>query len=187
MTQPDLTALGPLAPLAGLWRGDAGDDVAPAADRGTRTSRYREELTLTPIGRIDNHEQVLQGLRYATKAWRVGEPDPYHEEVGYWLWDASANQVLRCFVVPRGISVVAGGTALPDAKSFSLAAELGSPTYGICANRFLDEQFKTVRYALHVTIVGPDEFRYEEDTVMQMPGRAELFHHTDQQTLRRVG
>ena len=37
-----------------------------------------------------------------------------------------------------------------------------------------------------VTAEG-DRFSYEEDTVMRMPKRAEHFHHTDRNTLTRIG
>lgn len=179
--------LGPLATLPGIWEGEGGEDTAPSADRGTRVSRYRERLTFTPTGRVDNHEQVLFGLRYSTTAWRVGEPDPYHEELGYWMWDATSGLVMRAFVIPRGIALLAGGSATADAKRFSLKAELGSKTWGIASNPFLDREFRTVRYELTVTSLTADSFSYDEDTVMEMKGRAELFHHTDRHTLRRVG
>lgn len=182
-----LTELGPLATLAGVWEGDKGDDVAPADDRGTETNKYRERITFVPTGLVENHEQRLFGLRYSTTAWRIGEDDSFHEETGYWLWDAAEKQIMRCFIVPRGISVIAGGTVEPGATEFSLAAALGSPTYGILSNPFLDREFKTVRYELKVRILGADGWSYEEDTVLAMKGRPAPFHHTDKNTLRRVG
>lgn len=94
--------LGPLAIFAGVWEGDKGDDIAPSDDRGTENNKFRERMTFEPILPVTNHEQSLFGLRYATVAWRLGEPNPFHEEVGYWLWDPKATQVLRCFIVPRG-------------------------------------------------------------------------------------
>ena len=81
------TELGPLSTLAGTWEGTSGEDTAPSGDRQTRVSRYRERLVFTPTGRVDNHEQILYGLKYSTTAWRLGESDPYHEELGYWMWD----------------------------------------------------------------------------------------------------
>ncbi|GMV49039.1 MAG: hypothetical protein NBKEAIPA_00057 [Nitrospirae bacterium] len=182
-----LAHLGPLAALAGVWEGDKGEDVAPSDDRGTEHNAYRERLTFIPFGPVINHEQRLYGLRYSTIAWRLGEESPFHEETGYWLWDAAAKQVLRCFIVPRGVTVLAGGTAEPDAVSFDLSAEVGSDTYGICSNKFLDEEFKTVRYTLTITMHGPDSFSYREDTQLKMKGRAELFHHTDANRVTRVG
>jgi hypothetical protein len=178
--------LGPLAPLAGMWEGDKGADVAPGDDRGTERNVFRERITFEPIGPIRNHEQILYGLRYATVARRIGETDPFHEEVGYWLWDPGERQVLRCFIVPRGVALIAGGTAEPTATTFTLLAEAGSDTYGICSNRFLAKEFKTVRYELTVTILDRNHFHYREDTQLLMPGRSELFHHTDENTLTRV-
>lgn len=181
-----LKNLGPLAALAGTWEGVTGQDVAPGDDRNTEKNQYRETLTFVPFGSVDNHEQKLFGLRYATTAWRLGEPDPFHEETGYWLWDAAARQVMRCFIVPRGITVLAGGTVEPTAREFSVAATVGSSTYGICSNLFLDKEFRTVRYELKVTIHENGEFSYAEDTQLVMPGKKEIFHHTDQNRMRRV-
>ena len=110
----------------------------------------------------------------------------FHEEVGYWLWDAANEQVMRCFIVPRGVAVIAGGTVVADAKRFELSAEVGSETYGICSNIFLDGEFKTVRYELEMTVHGPDSFSYAEDTVLRIKGQSELFHHTDRNRLTRA-
>lgn len=105
--------------------------------------------------------------------------------MGYWHWDFEAKQVLRCFIVPRGVTTMAGGTVEPDAKTFELLAEAGSETYGICSNQFLDKEFKTVRYQLKVTIHDKRSFSYEEDTQLQIKGQADIFHHTDKNTLFR--
>jgi len=147
---------------------------------------YRERMTFAPTGVVENHQQRLFGLRYATTAWRLGADDPFHEELGYWLWDGAAKQVLRCFMVPRGVTVIAGGTAEPDATRFELAAEVGSETYGICSNKFLDREFKTVRYELKLEFRDANTFHYWEDTVLKIKGQDELFHHTDENTVVRV-
>lgn len=182
-----LKYLGPLAALAGVWEGDKGADVAPDDNRGTEHNAFRERFSFEPLGPVNNHEQQLYGLRYFRTAWRLGEDAPFHEDTGYWLWDAAAKQVLRCFVVPRGITVLAGGTVEPDATSFQISAEAGSDTYGICSNQFLDREFKTVRYELTITVHGPDSFSYHEDTQLKMKGRSDLFHHTDTNRVARVG
>ncbi len=181
-----LQYLGPLAALAGVWEGDKGADVAPSDDRGTEQNAFRERMTFEPFGPVRNHEQQLYGLRYATVAWRLGEDAAFHEDTGYWLWDAVAKQVLRCFVVPRGVTVLAGGTVEPDATSFQISADAGSDTYGICSNKFLDREFKTVRYELTVTMHSRDSFSYHEDTQLKMKGRSDLFHHTDANRVTRV-
>jgi hypothetical protein len=179
--------LGPLAALVGTWEGDTGTDIAPAdPDRmASSTSRYRERLTIEPIGMVDNHDQKLCGLRYFTTAWRIGQPDGFHQDTGYWLWDAQHGQVMRSFVVPRGVTILAGGSATADAKEFEIAAERGASTYGICANPFLDREFRTLRFTMKVRVLGPDRFSYEQDAVLEIPGQPP-FHHTDANTMQRI-
>jgi len=145
MNSEQIKQLGPLATLADIWEGDKGADVAPSDHRGTEQSAFRERITFAPISPVHNHEQVLHGLRYITVARRIGETDLFHEEVGYWLWGPGERQVLHCLIVPRGVALIAGDTAEPTATSFTLLAKAGSKTYGICSNRFLDKEFKTVR------------------------------------------
>jgi len=183
----DLKNLGPLARLAGIWEGDKGLDIAPSADRGVMETPFRERAVFEYMGAVDNHEQVLHSLRYSTTAYRIGEEDAFHEELGYWLWDATRREVLRCFVVPRGISLLAGGTAAADDRNFSLAADVGSETFGIVSNPFLDAEFKTVRYELNVNLSEDDVFEYAEDTQLQLKGQPAIFHHRDSNRLTRVG
>ena len=82
--------------------------------------------------------------------------------------------------------VLASGTAEPDALQFTVRATLGSPTAGICSGPFLHENFKTTEYSITVTSNADGTFTYEQDTVLQIAGRPEPFHHTDRNTLRRV-
>ena len=181
-----LEKLGPLAPLAGIWEGSKGDDTAPSDDRGVEKNLFRERISFEPFGPVDNHEQHLYGLRYSTTAFRLNEADSFHEETGYWMWDSAEKQVMRCFIVPRGVTVLAGGTVEPNARSFDLKAELGSPTYGICSNPFLDREFKTVKYTLRVEIRPDGSLFYEENTQMLMKGRTQLFDHIDKNVLRKI-
>ncbi len=182
---PEILAhLGPLAALAGIWEGKEGVDIAPTKD-GSKETHFRERLTFDPIGPVVNGPQTLYGLRYSTMAWPLIQEQPFHEEVGYWLWDAEQRQVMRCFIVPRGVVVNAGGTSEPDSKEFCMTADAGSEVYGILSNPFLEEKMKTVRYELTVTIHEPWKFSYKEDTQLQIAKRPEVFHHTDHNTLTR--
>ena len=148
-----------------------GEDVAPLDDRRTEYNKFCERMIFEPIGQVRNHEQTLYGLRYATMAWRLGENDPMHEEVGYWLWDPTAKQVLRCFIVPRGVALIAGGTVEPGASSFTLVAEASSGTYGTCSNQFLDKEFKTVRYELTVTMLHATSFTTKKTASSACPAQ----------------
>ncbi len=174
--------LGPLAALAGTWEGELGVDIAPSAT-GSVETKFRERISFEPMGPVENGPQVLYGLRYATTAWPLGVQDAFHEEVGYWLWDPNAQLVMRCFIVPRGVVVNAGGPAGPHAKAFELTAVVGSETFGVLSNPFLDANFKTVRYELIVTIHDDGSFSYREDTQLKIGGREAIFHHTDENTL----
>jgi hypothetical protein len=183
----NLDKLGPLAVFAGVWQGEKGDDKAPDDDRiSVEHNLYRETMSFEPIGEVNNHEQSLFGLRYAMMAWRLDAEEPFHEEVGYWLWDAANGQVMKGFNVPRGYAVLAGGTAAADADSFEMAASVESETYGISSNAFLTEEFRTVRYELRVDILDEDTFSYASNTIIQIKGQDELFNHRDSNTLRRI-
>ena len=79
---------------------------------------YLEKVTFKkPFGPVDNGKQSLYGLDYKSAMWRGSEDNPFHTEVGYWLWDGATGEVMRGFVVPRGITVLAGGTAKADDTS----------------------------------------------------------------------
>lgn len=177
--------LGPLAPLVGTWKGEQGRNVAPDPNRGIEDGMYTETLSFTPIKVLKNHEQTLYGLRYQTSAFENGV-ELFHEEVGYWLWDPQAQEVYRCFIVPRGITVIAGGKATASDRKYSMEARLGDPCFGIVSIPFLDREFKTVRYTLDIEILDADRFSYREVTYMQMPGRPQLFEHLDQNVMVRV-
>jgi hypothetical protein len=179
--------LGPIAPLAGTWEGDKGDDKAPDEDPSQiEVNKFREAMKFEPIEPIDNHAQHLFGLKYSTTVWRLGADTSFHEEVGYWLWDAAEKQVMKCFIVPRGVNVMAGGTVEPDAKEFNLSADVGSETYGISSNLFLDREFKTIRFEMKVTFHDENSFSYDEDTQLKIKGQDNIFHHTDKNTLKRL-
>ena len=178
--------LGPLAALVGTWEGDEGLDVAFQHSRGEiGETKYRERATFSPFGPVDNGTQSLFGLDYRMSAWRPREEIPFHTEVGYWLWDAADEQVMRCFMVPRGSTILAGGPSKADATSFTLQAEVGSETYGILSNPYLARVARTVLYQVVVSIEG-DAFTYEQTTTIEHARLEELLKHTDTNRLRRV-
>ena len=185
MSDEIIKKLGPLAPLAGVWESDQGVDFSRVHSEEKET-KYREKIVFDPLGSVNNGPQALYGLRYSMTAWRLGEDDAFHEELGYWLWDGLNKQVLRCFMVPRGVLINAGGDAEADSKSFHLEANVGSETYGIMSNKFLDESYKTMKYVLDVTIHDDGKFSYKEDTQLWIPVNEAIFHHTDQNTLEKT-
>src|SRR6476619_6670581 len=130
---------GPLEALIGDWASDKGGlDSAFSRSRGAVLGTpYLEKLSMKPFGPVDNGNQHLYGLDYKSAMWRGSEENPFHTEVGYWLWDGATGEVMRGFVVPRGLTVLAGGTAGADAKSFALSAAPDHPQYSIGENKYL--------------------------------------------------
>jgi hypothetical protein len=187
MPAPDPADLGPLASLIGTWEGTEGVDVSfHHVDGVIGETPYRERIVMNPFGPVDNGSQVLFGLDYRMSAWRAGEDEPFHTEVGYWLWDSATGEVLRGFVVPRGITVLAGGTAAADAKAFTLTATPGDPNYNIGENKYLTDNASTIGYSVDVTINDDGTWSYHETTMLQMKEFPEPFAHTDHNTLHRV-
>jgi hypothetical protein len=187
MPPPTVTDLGPLGPLVGTWEGDRGLDVAFQHSRGEiGETAYRERTSFGAFGPVDNGTQSLFGLDYRTAAWRVGDDDPFHTEVGYWLWDAADGQVMRCFMVPRGSTILAGGPAAPDARSFTMRAEVGSETYGILSNPYLARVARTTHYQVLITLGDDGTFGYEQTTTIDHARLDEPLLHTDTNTLHRI-
>lgn len=176
---------GPLAALIGEWEGDQGLDVSFHNEHGrVNETKFRERVTFAPFGPVQNGGQKLYGLDYRMEAFRQGESSAFHTEVGYWLWDADGGHVLRCFMVPRGTSVLAGGTAKPADRSFSLEANVGSETYGIMSNLYLAQRARTTKYTCKVVSEG-DTFSYDSCTTY-VHFKGGTIEHTDRNTLRRV-
>lgn len=179
---------GPLQALAGEWEGEGGLDRAYShSQQKVLDTPYREKLSLKPFGPVDNGRQRLFGLDYRSAMWRGSEENPFHTEVGYWLWDAATGEVVRGFVVPRGITVLAGGIAEPDATSFTLAAEAGHPQYSIGENSYLAANASTLSYTVTITVDDDGTWSYDETTTLQMKEFTEPFAHTDHNTLHKVG
>ncbi len=178
---------GPLAPLAGDWYGEGGLDTAYShTQHAVIATPYREKLSFKPFGPVHNGRQSLYGLDYKTAMWRGDEENPFHTEVGYWLWDGATGETLRGFVVPRGITVLAGGTVPHDATTFSLEAAADDPNYTIGQNKYLGANASTSSYAVTITINDDDTWTYHEITMLDMTEFDEPFPHTDHNTLHRA-
>jgi hypothetical protein len=181
-----LRNLGPLTRLAGRWQGTRGVDVNPKAE-GPRTQAYVETIDLEPIDPQANGPQLLYGLRYHEHVVRPGEVETYHDQVGYWLWEPATGMLLQSLSIPRGQTALAMGSAAADATRFELTAKRGALSNGIVSNPFLEDAFRTVEYRIVVTLNDDGTWSYEEDTVLLVRGRTEPFHHTDRNTLTRIG
>ena len=189
-TEPDadgdtLKNLGPIAPMAGIWEG-TGEDLHPTA-QGSERQAFIERYELQPIDPQTNGPQLLYGLRYHTRIVKPDSVGMFHEQVGFWLWEPATRTILQTLTIPRGQIAMLVGRAAADAKTFRLEAVRGSGTNGILSNPFLEYAFKTLQVILDVTIHPDGTWSYEQDTVISISGVAAPFHHTDRNTLTKVG
>ncbi|EEV87718.1 Uncharacterized conserved protein [Cardiobacterium hominis] len=183
---PDTLAhLGPLARMAGIWRGEKGMDTNPKAD-GAHHDPYIEHYELQPIDAQTNGPQLYYGLRYHTHILQPGGVETFHDQVGYWLWEPATGNVILTLAIPRGQTAMAVGNAAADATTFTLRAGRGSLENGILSNPFLEHAFKTESYTITVTHHPDGSWSYEQDTVLIIPDRAQPFHHTDRNTLYKI-
>ena len=181
-----LANLGPLTALAGVWEGERGVDVNPKPE-GPRRQAYIERIELQPIDPQANGPQLLYGLRYHTRVIKPGEVETYHDQVGYWLWEPATDALTHTLAIPRAQVALATGRAGRDARSFEVVATRGSTENGICSGAFLEAAFRTVEFRIKVTVNADGTWSYLEDTVLMVRGQAEPFHHTDRNTLTKIG
>src|SRR5690242_8992521 len=95
VSAPAKVDYGPLQALIGTWEGDKGRDVAPEP-QGSEESAYSETITFEPIGNAKNaNTQILAVLRYQRTVRRKSNNEVFHDETGYWMWDAQAGVVMH--------------------------------------------------------------------------------------------
>jgi hypothetical protein len=171
-----LANLGPLARLAGVWEGRKGIDLNPKAE-GPERREYLERIEMQPIDPQANGPQLLRGLRYHIHINTPEEDITFHDQVGYWLWDAETDLVMQSLTIPRGQAVLAGGAAKPDGSGLIVSARRGDTEYA----------FRTDSYTLDVTFNADGSWSYISDTMLTVRGQAEPFRHRDRNTLVKVG
>jgi hypothetical protein len=181
--------LGPLTPLVGVWEGDDGIDLSyHNQDDETSHTSYFERAVFKPIPIQENGRQILWGLNYSMTAWRHGEEamDPFHDEIGFLLWDKADGQVMRNVVFGRGIAILAGGDAQVCDRALHFDAKPGDPSYGILQNRYLMERAEIRDFTSTFTFNDDGTFSYTSDLLLRLAATGDEMHHTDQNTLHRV-
>jgi hypothetical protein len=121
-------------------------------------------------------------------AWRHGEEamDPFHDEIGFLLWDKTHGEVMRTVVFGRGIAILAGSSAKPDDKVLTFDAAPGQPCYGILQNKYLLERAEIRDFKSNFTINDDGTLSYTSDLMLKLAATGAEMHHTDRNTLRRV-
>ncbi len=183
-------ALGPLTPLVGEWEGNVGVDLSyHNKDDETAKTSYFEKAWFKPIPTTENGRQSLEGLTYQSTAWRHGEEamNPFHDEVGYLLWDKANGQVIRSVVFGRGIAIQAGADAGPRDKEIHFKATPGDPVYGILQNKYLMERAELKSFESVFKFNDDGTFTHSSDIVLKLAALGDKeMHHTDENTLHLV-
>lgn len=182
--------LGPLTPLVGEWEGDVGVDLSyHNKDDETSKTTYFERTWFRPIPIQENGQQSMEGLTYQSTAWRHGEEamDPFHDEVGYLLWDKKNGQVIRSVVFGRGIAILAGADAKARDRELHFKATPGDPCYGILQNKYLLGRAELKSFQSTVKFNDDGTFTHSSDIVLKLGAMGGIeMHHTDINTLHRV-
>lgn len=182
--------LGPLTPLVGEWEGNVGIDLSyHNEDDVTSKTSYFEKCFFKPIPKQENGKQFLEGLAYKSTAWRHGEEamEPFHDEMGFLLWDKERGQVIRSVVFGRGIAIQAGATCGPRDKEIHFKATPGDPVYGILQNPYLMERAELKSFESSFIFNIDGSFTHSSDIVLKLAALGgEEMHHTDINTLHKV-
>lgn len=180
-----LANLGPLRRLAGIWEGTRGVDVNPKAD-GPETREYYERIEMQPIDPQANGPQLFYGLRYHIHVNTREEDITFHDQVGYWLYEAATGLIIQTLAIPRGQIAMASGHAAPDATRLAVKAVRGETDYGICSTSFLEQAFRTDSYELTIDFHDDGSWSYVSDTMLMVKGRDTLFQHRDRNHLTKI-
>lgn len=173
---------GPLEGLIGTWEGGRGSDLAPARDGDIETP-YFETIVFEAIGGPTNAgEQDLAVLRYHQVVSRKDDGEAFHDEIGYWIWDAAADVVTHSLAIPRGVTLVASGTSHSAEGALVLAVDTDGEKGDIAQTAFMKDKARTTRFHHTITLAG-DTLTYSETTVLEIYGRT--MDHTDANILTR--
>jgi len=178
---------GPLACLVGTWTGDKGMDTAPEPD-GKEENPYYETILYEAIGDVTNAEkQTLSVLRYHQVVSRKSDDNVFHNETGYWMWDAQTNTVMHSLTIPRGVCLLAGGNVDKSSQSsmtvLDVSAAADDKDWRIIESPFMQKNARTVRFTQHIEVSG-DQMSYSEKTELDIYGKK--FDHTDSNTLTKT-
>jgi len=187
MNTESMVDYGPLTGLIGTWQGDKGVDIAPEPD-GIENNPYYETLTFEAIGDVTNAEQqTLAVLQYRQRVTRKSNDQIFHDECGYWMWDATKGVLMHSFSIPRGVTVLAGGSYTgPDNDDnliLSVSAKRDDPDWQISQSPFMRDNARTDEFHRQITLSGGN-LAYTQTTMLMIYDKR--FEHTDDNELSRI-
>ena len=178
---------GPLTELIGVWKGNKGVDISPEPD-GTEESPYYETITFTEGGTLSNAKsQTLSVLYYRQIVQRKSNNEVFHDQTGYWLWDAEEKIIMHSLTIPRGVCLLAGGNHTGKKNKngnfvIEVLADIENKDWSIVQSPFMQKNARTTSFKCKVT-VGDGKMTYSETIMLDIYGR--IFEHTDTNELIR--
>ncbi len=175
-TEIDGLDFGPIAGLVGTWQGDKGVDVAPGKN-APQVAPYFETIKVEVVGDVTNAgKQTLAVLTYHQEVFRKEDGKKFHDQIGYWIYDAETKEVHHTISIPRAVTLVASGKATKDgAISVSTESEIGQ-------SQFMRDNANTTKFEMTINLDG-DKMTYFMTTHLDIYGKA--FPHTDANELTR--
>lgn len=171
---------GPLVLLVGTWKGDRGLDIAPEPD-GVEREPYYEEIVFELGGDVTNaEEQKLAIISYHQQVYRKRNGEKFHDQVGYWLWDAANQTVMFTLSIPRAVTLVAGGSFDPatltgPACKLEVKSQEGGE-WGVAQSPFMRDKARTTGFEMMLSVDG-NSMSYSQTTFLDIYGRT--FDHID--------
>jgi hypothetical protein len=109
----------------------------------------------------------------------------FHDQVGYWLWNPVNGEVIQTLTIPRGVTLLAGGTAVVEEGTtvFEVSAEAGNPDWNVIETAFMHKKARTLGFRHRLEVSG-DRMKYAEITLLDIYGKRS-YEHTDENTLSR--
>lgn len=181
------TDYGPLAELIGVWSGNKGLDVSPEPD-GAENNPYYETIVFSRIGNVTNAEsQMIAAIHYRQIVQRKSNDKVFHDETGYWMWDAAAKIIMHSLTIPRAVCVLAGGRHNGKRTAdgnflLEVSARINDENWQIIQSPFMRDNARTTEFHHRIT-VGNGKLSYSETTIVDIYG--EVFEHTDDNELMR--
>ena len=176
---------GLLKGLIGVWTGEEGVDVAPEPD-GAENNPYFETITYSALGGVTNAEsQNSAVVHYRQIVKRKSDGEVFHDETGYWMWDAAAKIVMHSLVIPRAVCVLAVGKCTGEQDDdgcaiIEIAAKIDDARWKNIQSPFMEENARTIEFR-HRVVGGDGKLSYSETTMVDIYSKT--FEHTDQNEL----
>ena len=144
---------------------------------GPAVEAYFKTMTFEVVADATNaSDQYLTAVYYKQEVFKESTGAKFHDQRGYFIYDAKNKTVYNSFCVPRATCVVAQDNA---GSKMTLTA----PANGVAQSSYMNKNAKTVGFTMNLEI-SDNKLSYSQVTNLEIYGKP--FGHTDSGTLIRV-